>query len=387
MKILADENIPHVKELFSGFATIVTSGGRNITAEKLRDVDVLIVRSVTKVNKELLDNTPVKFVGTATIGTDHLDLDWLNHQGIAYANAPGCNSIAVAEYVLSGLLVIADKYQIDLRKSKVGIIGAGNVGTAVSERLDVMGIPYGLYDPPLKKAGDSRDMLTAKELTECEFVTIHVPLTTSNDSEWPTTQMVDDEFFNQMKGMRYLLNTARGDIVVPEALKKWLAESSEHQCILDVWKNEPFIDCDLLNQCFLGSPHIAGHTREGKTRGTLMIYHALCKHFDIEDTLIDDDYIKRDFPKDIIHLQQGQSFMQAMASAVWKVYDIRDDDKALRAGLKKDMTKHFDRLRKGYKVRREFTAHRLNPVTIPDGSRRTLKELGFMTSGNQDSRS
>ncbi|MCP3674485.1 MAG: 4-phosphoerythronate dehydrogenase, partial [Gammaproteobacteria bacterium] len=141
MKILADENIPHVKELFSEFAKIVTCEGRSITSDILADVDVLLVRSITKVNNELLDGTAVRFVGTATIGIDHIDTNYLKEQNITYTNAPGCNSIAVAEYILSGLLVVAEKYDIDLRTTKVGIVGAGNVGTAVSERLDIIGIP------------------------------------------------------------------------------------------------------------------------------------------------------------------------------------------------------------------------------------------------------
>ena len=388
MKILADENIPYVKELFSELAEIVTSDGRKITAEKLVDVDILFVRSVTKVDKELLENSSVRFVGTATIGVDHLDTDWLDLNNIVYANAPGCNSIAVAEYVLSGLLVVANKFNIDLRTSKVGIIGAGNVGTAVSKRLDIMGIPYGLYDPPLQALGDPREMMSESELAECGIITVHVPLTTTNESEWPTKNMVDSEFFSKMKNLNYFINTSRGDVADTQSLKDWLAASTggknEHQAILDVWQNEPSIDCQLLEKCFLCSPHIAGHTREGKTRGTLMLYHALCQHLGIEDNLDDRSFLNRDLPKDIIRLEHEQSFMQAMESAIWKVDDTRDDDKALRAGLSKNMPKHFDRLRKGYKVRREFTAHRVDPVSIPDGCRRTLTELGFITSNNQE---
>lgn len=385
MKILADENIPHVKELFSEFAKIVTCEGRSITADKLADVDILLVRSITKINKELLEGTAVRFVGTATIGVDHIDTDYLKHQNITYTNAPGCNSIAVAEYVLSGLLVVAEKHDIDLRISKVGIVGAGNVGTAVSKRLDIMGIPYVLYDPPLQQSGDKRKMVDEKELSTCEFMTFHVPLTTEQESQWPTNQMVDASFLNKMTKLKYLINTSRGHVINGKALKNWLDTDTQHQAIIDVWENEPFIDRELVEKCFLSTPHIAGHTREGKTRGTLMMYHAFCQHFEKEDKLIDDTFLKRDLPKDIIHLKQEQSYMRALASAVWQVYDIRDDDKALRGGLNKDMTKHFDRLRKGYKVRREFTAHRLDPVSLPDGSRRTLTELGFITSGDQES--
>jgi erythronate-4-phosphate dehydrogenase len=385
MKILADENIPHIKELFSKFADINTCDGRNISADKLVDVDILFVRSVTKVNQQLLENSPVKFVGTATIGLDHLDTVWLKKNNISYTNAKGCNSIAVAEYVLSGLFVCAEKFQLDLRKSKIGIIGAGNVGTAISNRLDVMGIPYCLYDPPLKSAGDSRALVDEQELADCEFITAHVPLTTSSESQWPTENMINTAFLKSMKKMRYFINTARGNIVETQALKTWLDSNVDNQCIIDVWRDEPNIDCELLEKCFLATPHIAGHTREGKTRGILMLYHVFCKHFDIEDTLEDESFLNKDLPKDFITLKEGQSFLQALSSAIWQAYDVRDDDKALRAGLSKNITKHFDRLRKGYKIRREFSAHCLCPVSTPDGSRRTLEDLGFRTPNSQES--
>ncbi|PCJ48252.1 MAG: erythronate-4-phosphate dehydrogenase [Gammaproteobacteria bacterium] len=385
MKILADENIPHIKELFSELAEIVTCDGRKISPDKLADVDVLLVRSVTRVNQQLLENSAVKFVGTATIGLDHLDLNWLKKNNIAYANAKQCNSIAVAEYVLSGLFVFADTFNIDLRKSKIGIIGGGSVGSALAERLEVMGIPHCISDPLLQKSGDKRDLVCEQALADCEFITAHVPLTTKHESDWPTEGMINGDFFKSMKSMRYFINTARGNIIEPSALKTWLSSSKENQCIIDVWRDEPNIDCELLEKCFLATPHIAGHTREGKTRGTLMLFHAFCKQFELEDNLLDEDYLKKDLPKDLIKLKQEQTFLQALSSAIWQVYDIRDDDKALRAGLSKDITKHFDRLRKGYKIRREFSAHCLCPLSTPDGSRRTLRELGFRSADPQES--
>jgi len=380
MKILADENIPHVKELFSGFGEIITCDGRKISPDKLLDVDVLLVRSVTKVNKTLLEHSAVRFVGTTTIGLDHLDTDWLKQQGIAYKNAPGCNSIAVAEYILSGLLALADEFKIDLRNTKVAIIGAGNVGTAVAKRLDILSIPFGLFDPPLAQQGDKRKMLSEKELLKCEIVSLHVPLTNSDESQWPTEGMVDKQFFNKMKHMKYLINSSRGHVIDGPSLKNWLHANNQNQAIIDVWENEPYIDRELVEKCFLSTPHIAGHTSEGKTRGTLTIFHAFCKHFGYEDSINDDTYLRVKLPKDIIHLQRNQNFMQALSSAIWSVYNIRHDDKALRGGLTKDITKHFDRLRKGYKERREFSTHRLDAKSLPDGSRRTLTKLGFRTS-------
>ena len=382
MKILADENIPYVKELFSDFATIVTCNGRMISADILSDIDILLVRSVTKVNKELLENSPVRFVGTTTVGIEHLDTDWLQQQGIVYANAPGCNAIAVAEYILSGLFVLAEEFKVDLRHSKVAIVGAGNVGTAVSKRLDILNIPHGLYDPPLANSGDKRKMITEKELASYDIITLHVPLTNSNKSQWPTEKMIDKEFLSNMKNMKYLINTSRGDVIDSQSLKGWLDANNEHHAILDVWQNEPFIDIALLQKCLLSTPHIAGHSLEGKIKGILMIYHSFCQHFGHKDSVDDDSYLRRGQPKDIIHLQKEQSFMQTIAAAIWSVYDIRHDDKALRGGLKRDINEHFDRLRKSYKMRREFSAHRLDTISLPDGSRNTLTKLGFRMSAD-----
>lgn len=383
MKILADENIPFVNELFSEFADIVTCEGRKISAEKLQDVDVLLVRSVTRVDQALLEGTPVRFVGSATIGLDHIDTNWLEKNDIYYCNAPGCNAIAVAEYVLSGLFVLADKFQLDLRNNKVAIIGAGNVGTALSERLGIIGVPYSLYDPPLQEQGDERTMASFEELAECDIVSLHVPLTSPHESKWPTRRMIGQSFFEAMENMKYLINTSRGEVIDNRALKHWLSESSSskqaNHCILDVWQEEPAIDKELLQQSLIGTPHIAGHSIEGKTRGILMIFHEFCKHFKLEDKVDDATYLANEEKSDIIHLKQDQTFMNALSSAIWSVYDIRGDDKAMKAGLSKDIDVHFDRLRQGYKQRREFSAYRLDPVTLPDGSRRTLTALGFGT--------
>jgi len=377
MKILADENIPEAKSLFSKHGKVSTFEGRDLDAKRLEDVDALLVRSITPITQQLLKDSNVKFVGTATIGTDHVDMDWLKQQGINFSNAPGCNAIAVAEYVLSGLFVISTKYNLDLRTVKVGIIGAGNVGSALATRLGILGIPYGIYDPPLADAGDSRTMMTEEELSDCDILSFHVPLTNSEQSNWPTKQLVNLDYLSKMSALKYLFNTCRGAVFKTDDIKSWLAENNERQCIIDVWENEPNIDTELLQKCLLGTPHIAGHSYEGKVRGTIMLYQAFCKCFDLDCQWDRDKIFGKNLPKDVIQLQQDLNFMQATSSAIWKVYNITDDDKALRAGMKRDLTSHFDRLRKGYKVRRECTAHRLDELTVPDGSLRTLKQLGF----------
>lgn len=377
MKILADENIPMARELFSDHGSVKTFQGRDLSAEDLRDVDVLLIRSITQVNEALLTGTTVKFVGTATIGMDHIDKIWLEKQGIGFTNAPGCNAIAVAEYVLSGLFYISTQFNVDLRTCKVGIIGAGNVGSALAHRLDILGIPTVLNDPPLAEFDKDRTYVDYDELSTCNIISCHVPLTTSEDSQWPTKHMINKSFLSKMTQLQYFINTARGGVVNTPDLRNWLHENPDCEAILDVWENEPDIDSDLLEASLIATPHIAGHSYEGKVRGTAMLYQEFCRYFDLTSNL-DSDQLLNDYqPKDRIQLKQDLNYMDAMSSAMWKVYDISHDDKALRAGLNKDMKTHFDRLRRGHKIRRECTAHRIDEVSAPDGALKTLKQLGF----------
>jgi len=377
MKILVDEIIPKTKALFSPHGQVKTFSGRDISPADLTDIDTLLVRSVTPVNAELLASSPVKFVGTSTIGTDHIDLKYLKDNNIGFASAPGCNAIAVAEYILSGLFVISKEYNVDLRTIKVGIVGAGNVGSALATRLGIVGIPYGLYDPPLHEIGDHREMITEDELAECDILSIHVPLTNAEQSKYPTLQMVNRDFLERMKACRYIFNTSRGAVVSSNDLCAWLKASNERQAIIDVWENEPDIDQQFLKETLISTPHIAGHTYEGKVRGCLMLYLAFCQHFQLQADFDKEALLTENSPKDMIQLQQDLNYMQAMSAAIWNVYDIRDDDKALRAGINRDMSSHFDRLRRGYKMRRECSAHRLDELSAPDGALKTLKQLGF----------
>ena len=377
MKILADENIPKARELFAVHGSVKTFQGRDLSAEEVSDADVLLVRSITDVNPQLLENSQVKFVGTATIGTDHVDVDWLKSNKIGFANAPGCNAIAVAEYVLSGLFYLSTEFSLDLRHSKVGIIGAGNVGSALAHRLDILSIPHVLYDPPLAAFDKTREFAGLDELASCNILSCHVPLTIPGQSEWPTKHMINASFLAQMTQLEYFINTSRGSVVHTEDLLAWLRSNPECQAINDVWENEPNISAALLEESLIGTPHIAGHSYEGKVRGTLMLYKAFCEYFDYECAIDVDALLTDNQPKDVITLQQELTYMAAMSAAMWKVYDLRDDDKALRAGLTKDMTAHYDRLRRGYKIRRECTAHRVDEVTAPDGALKTLKQLGF----------
>ena len=377
MKLLADENIPFVKELFSEFAEIELAEGRGISKEDLADIDLLIVRSVTDVDASLIDGTPVKFVGTATIGMDHLDRAYLDGHSIPYVNAPGCNAIAVAEYIMSSLFILAKEQKVDLRHTKVGIVGAGHVGTALGNRLEQLAIPYGYYDPPLERTDTEREYMSYDELKVCDVISLHVPLTTELESKFPTLNMADDEFFKDMSDLKLLINTSRGKVVCSDSLKHWLKESDDHQVILDVWDSEPNIDIELVEQAYIATPHIAGHSFDGKVRGVFSIYQALAAFLEVEPKQDIETYLKKNRPKDIIHVEQGLSFMKALSSVILKVYNVRDDDKALRAGLERDIAQHFDRLRKGYKNRRECSVYRLDPMSLPAGARTALTNIGL----------
>ena len=270
MKIVADENIPYVDALFGELGEIVTRPGRDICAADVADADVLLVRSVTSVNQRLLGDSNVKFVGTCTIGTDHLDKNWLDSAGIEYRSAPGCNAYGVVQYVFS---VLAN---LDLLRGqpKVGVIGCGNVGGRLYRTLKALGLDVVVYDPFLSKS-NIPDLQEWEALYDCDIVCTHTPLTTSGPH--PTEKMITTNFFSNLKTGCLLLNAGRGGVIDNNALSDYLDGDNLNnvRVVLDVWESEPDVHRKLLHQVIFASPHIAGYSFEGKTNGSLMIFTAL----------------------------------------------------------------------------------------------------------------
>ncbi|MDK1287506.1 4-phosphoerythronate dehydrogenase [Pseudoalteromonas umbrosa] len=376
MKILADQNMPLVEEFFSSFGEVTRFDGRAVTAEQVQDADVLLTRSITKVNKALLDNADkLKFVGTATIGVDHIDQTFLATRDIAFSSAPGCNAVAVAEYVISALYAYSQDRDVELRGKKLAIIGVGNIGACLQHKLAYSGIELILCDPVLAEQGklnEHVDIDTA--LAQADFVTFHVPLVKSGAHQ--TKHLLNKDRIKQLKPNMLVINASRGDVIDNQALLAAKQAGQKLELILDVWENEPNILTELMAHCLYTSVHIAGHTLEGKARGTQMLYQALCKTLEVEPTKRLETFLPTPA---ISQCQLNNTFTERdYGRIVHMIYDIRRDNGLMRANLE---SQGFDVLRKQYPPRREFST--LNILSQPSHTQK-LQQLGFQVEMNEE---
>ena len=357
MKIVADENISLLDEFFSAQGDIVRLPGRKISAADLRDADVLLVRSVTKVNEALLANSRVRFVGSCTIGTDHLDTHWLDNHNIAWAHAPGCNAEAVVDYVIACLFAL----DVDLKKIAegefvIGVVGCGNVGSRLVKRLQKLGATVLCCDPFKRSA----HYIPLEELLpHCDMVCLHTPLT--HGGKYPTRHLIHQDNLPLFKNNAVLLNAGRGAVVDNTALLAHLETHPDFRVVLDVWEYEPDILRTLLQCAYIATPHIAGYSIEGKRRGTEMIYAAFCKYFHIKHQATVDPEEKLEF--DATHFATLRDLVLACCDP------LKDSEELKHA------PQSFDQLRKLYIYRREFSQCRIRKV--PENKRALLRALGF----------
>ncbi len=378
MKIVADANIPYVSECFSSVGEVTVVGGREMAPWVVADADVLLVRSITPVGVDLLAGSRVQFVATATIGFDHIDIDFLRQNKIGFTSAPGSNANSAAEYVLAGLLEVGQRRKLDLEDKAIGIIGVGNVGSRVAQKCAAMGMRIYLNDPPLQRQTGDPKYLPIEELYDCDFITVHTPLTYKGPDK--TYHLVDGEFFSSLKDHCVFVNASRGGVVDSGALQKAIRSGRLKGIVLDVWENEPNIDTELLGMVDIGTPHIAGYSLDGKIAGLMMIYKATCEHFGLEPKFGMQDFLPEPAVPEIKLGSDITDEQKALWNAVREVYPIERDDENLRQVLNKPMEetgKHFDTLRKTYPVRREFQNTK---VVIKDSASRLadkLKGIGF----------
>ncbi|PMX59913.1 4-phosphoerythronate dehydrogenase PdxB, partial [Pseudomonas sp. FW305-60] len=274
MLIVADENIPLLDAFFEGFGEIRRVPGRSIDRATVEQADVLLVRSVTNVNRALLEGSKVRFVGTCTIGTDHLDLDYFQRAGITWSSAPGCNARGVVDYVLGSLLTLAEIEGADLAQRTYGIVGAGEVGGRLVKVLQGLGWNVLVCDPP-RQAAEGGDYVSLEQIIEqCDVISLHTPL--KKHGAQSTWHLLDKNRLNQLKPGAWLINASRGPVVDNAALREVLLQREDLQAVLDVWEGEPEVDVALAELCVLATPHIAGYSLDGRQRGTAQIYQAYC---------------------------------------------------------------------------------------------------------------
>ncbi len=369
MKIVADENIPHLHTFFKQFGEIRSLPGRQMAAADVQDADILIVRSVTQVNETLLQGSNVRFVGTCTIGIDHMDTGYLQRRGIAYASAPGCNAGGVVQYVLAALAMCQPGWQ----QRRIGIVGHGNVGGRICRTLAQMGVDCVSYDPFLDQHGTPR-LVSWESLLQSDIISMHTPLTRSGSN--PTHHMMDADALRQLRPGALLLNAGRGGAIDNEALLTHLQNGADLQVVLDVWENEPHINLALAQRVKLGTPHIAGYSYEGKLNGTAMIHDALQRY------LGNSDAAARAASAVILQQLEGPQkhiAAQTVDEAVLSTYDIGADHQQFMEALGQAGPGHagiaFDHFRKNYFERREFGHYRLR-ASGPN-ERMQLQALGF----------
>ena len=377
MLIVADSKIPYLKGVLEPCADVRHLDPREITPETVRDADALIIRTRTKCDAALLEHSRVSVIATATIGIDHIDLDWCGKRGIVCRNAAGCNAASVAQYMTSALLRVSLRHNVDLRGKTLGVVGCGHVGSKVAAAAYALGMNVLVNDPPRARREGPSGFVTLETIqNEADFVTFHVPLTQAGPDR--TEHLADETFFRGLRKKPFFFNSSRGDVVDEPALKKAIIEGQISGAVLDVWHNEPEIDRELLSLVDFATPHIAGYSADGKANGTAMAVDVVAQGLHIlEPDAIQqvraDILAKVPAPANPVVTLDAAS-ANPVADAVLASYDVADDDAALRAA-----PENFEALRGSYRVRREFPAYtvKLSGCESDDSLRDALRKLGF----------
>lgn len=372
--IVADENIEMLHEAFSGFGEIIAMPGREITPEIIRDADVLLIRSVTKADAALLEGSSVKFIGTATIGTDHVDTEYLAKRGIVFTDAKGCNADAVAQYFIT----LYSKYIVENDRPSdliTGIIGAGNIGSRIKNFLEVFDKKYILNDPPLMEAGTTDFKFSSlKDALSADIVTFHTPLVTSGAH--PTLRLLNEHNIKYLKTGSYIINSSRGEVAENKALLDAMT-IFDSVISADVWEGEPDINIPLLGKSFTATPHVAGYSLEGKINGTRILHEKLARF------LKTDPYFTPRLPKVENHLIEINSTLpteEILYRITRHIYDIDADTarmKKLKFLAKEKRAGYFDDLRKNYRLRREFSNYNIKLTPYNSSLTDRLRALGF----------
>ena len=371
IKIIADENIPFLKGVLEPYSDITYLPGRLIGNEQLKEIDALLIRTRTKCTENLLKNTRVSFIGTATIGFDHIDTRYCENHQIKWTNAPGCNSSSVQQYIAAALLKMAGDFQFNLKDKTIGIVGVGNVGSKVAKLAKILGMNVLLNDPPrARNEGDKSFVDLDTLLNESDIITVHVPLNIVGGDK--TYHLFNDRLIRKMKKGAWLINSSRGEVAETSSVKRALCSAKLGGVVMDVWENEPDIDNELLDKAFLATPHIAGYSTDGKANGTSIIINDLCKSFNLPLTDWYPEVIPQPHIREITIRAKNRDPEDIIREAVLNTYNINEDDTKLRFSPS-DFEKHRDE----YPVRREFTAFIINLISGTKKVQKILGDIGF----------
>ncbi|MEN6627208.1 MAG: 4-phosphoerythronate dehydrogenase [Candidatus Sumerlaeia bacterium] len=378
MRIVVDENIPYAREIFSQLGDVTTVAGRSLTAAAVADADALIVRSITRVGEALLAGGKVRFVATSTIGTDHVDTAYLERQGIGFASAPGSNAESVAQYIAAALAYAAGKRGTPLSRCSIGIVGVGNCGKRVERIARALGMNVLLNDPPLMRVtGDDARYRPLRELLDCNFLTLHVPLTKAGKD--PTWRLIEEKTLDRLLPEAIVINASRGFVVEEQALIERVLDERLSGAILDAWENEPAINIEHMRRTMISTPHIAGYSFDGKVAGAVMVAEAACRHFGIEFKKPGLPMPPPAVPRIELNTK-GREADSILAELIMTAYPILRDSADLRAAMAHAETgigPAFDQRRKLYPLRREFAATTVKLHGADEELLERVKTIGF----------
>ena len=372
MKLVADRVMVDAAEAFAPYGEVRLMDGRSLTATDLTDTDALLVRSVTRVNRELLHDSPVRFVGTATAGTDHIDLQYLESRNITFASAPGCNSRAVGEYVLACVLAFAAQSRRATSDLRVGIIGCGHAGTAAQDLLEAIGVGCLRHDPPRAAREGQPGFVDFERVLHADVVSLHVPLIA--DGAHPTRGLLDAKALAAMPAGSLLINAARGGVVDEQALGAAL-DAGMLRAAIDCWEGEPQINLPLLDRAWVATPHIAGHSVDARRRATVQIRDALARWLGVAAAPA--EWVSA--PAAMLALGTAEP-LRALQAAVFHCCDPQTFTGVVKGFEAAALGAEFDRLRAHFGTRREFLAQ---PVALPQSdpdTARLLQSVGFPVS-------
>ncbi len=373
IKVVADSKIPFLQGVLEPYVNIIYLPPKEITREKIIDADALLVRTRTECDAKLLEGTNVKFIGTATIGYDHIDSAYCDSKNIKWINAPGCNSSSVMQYVASALLTLAGKGKYNLHEMTIGIVGVGNVGSKVERLSKALGMNVVLNDPPRERKEGNGKFVSLDELVDrSNIITFHTPLIKEGLDK--TYHIADDLFFGKLKEKKILFNTSRGEVVNSLALRNAIKNKIIVKSVIDVWENEPNIDRELLNLVDIATPHIAGYSADGKANGTAICVREISSFFSLS---ISKEWYPSSIPvpgntKELKFECIGKTKQEIIREVILATYDISKDDETFRKSVDT-----FEKQRNDYRIRREFPFYQIKLLNSTQDLNMTMTDLGF----------